>query len=157
MGKISMFTLGCSTQFEIIHIDSTFLIHFYGTKATKPERCHAIIQHTTHYCISWEWGWRLQGGESKQGRERETEGKNQVVYTRLIYSSLRGRWTIHARQQLLHIILRLLPYSQWMNRDRCCITNNVSVDLHVAWGMCTQQTRGSHYCAAVSAKQHPAF
>lgn len=116
-------------------------------------RCQAITQHTTHDCISREWGWRLQGGE----RARETEGKNRVVYTRLIYSSLRGRRTIHARQQLLHIILRLLPYSQWMSRDRCCITNNVSVDLHVAWGMCTQRTRGSHYCAAVTAKQCRAF
>lgn len=87
------------------------------------------------------------------GRQR---GRIEVVYTRLIYSSLQGRRTIHARQQLLRITSRLLPYSQWMSRDRCCITNNVSVDLHVAWGMCTQRTRGSHYCAAVTTNQQRA-
>lgn len=27
-----------------------------------------------------------------------------------------------------------------MSTDRCCITNDVSCDLHVAWGVCTQQT-----------------
>lgn len=49
----------------------------------------------------------------REGRERD-RGKEslKVVHTRLIYSSLRGRRTIHARQQLLHIISRLLPYSQ---------------------------------------------
>lgn len=83
-------------------------------------------------------------------RKRERTRNNWIVYTRLIYSSLRGRRTIHARQQLLHITSRLLPYSQWMRKDRCYITNNVGVDLHVACGMCTQQTRGSHYCAAVT-------
>lgn len=57
---------------------------------------------------------------------------------------------IRVHQQLLHITLRLLPYSHWMSRDRCCITNNVSVDLHDAWGMFAQWIRGSHYCAAVT-------
>lgn len=54
------------------------------------------------------------------------------MYTRLIYSSLRGRRTIHARQQLLRITSRLLPYSPRMRKDRCYMTNNVGVDLHVA-------------------------
>lgn len=110
--------------------------------------------NTAHY--TWLYFTRMRVEVTGRG-ERDRGEESSCVYSRLIYSSLRGRRTIHARQQLLHIILRLLPYSQWMSRDRCCITNNVSVDLHVAWGMCTQRTRGSHYCAAVTAKQRCAF
>lgn len=141
-----MFTLGWGELFRTINLDLYFLKHFMEGNSIRRElqsntgeKCQAITQHTTHYCISWEWGRRLQGGERG---EKATERKNQVVYTRLIYSSLRGRRTIHARQQLLRITSRLLPYSQWMSTGRCCITNNVSVDLHVALGMCAQRTRG---------------